>query len=159
MEHTGIAFGPPWYRALKCGLFIFGIPAVMSFIALTLWPKPVPPWAFLVCPSGSLAIWFAGIVAWAEHGVPSLDQRIEFFANQSCPTCYSLIGRESAMKAHKDFSDRCDAARRTNPQARINFVRYWHLTCPKCGSELELHYVSLTIKIKAEQAGTGQPAT
>lgn len=150
MERTATVSSPRGRSALKCRLFFYVVPAVIPIVGMFVWPRPVPVWAVMECSVASIALWYAGIFAWSRLEVPKVEKLIEFFGNQTCPSCGLGIGYEAATKAQQEFSDQCDFARRSNPQARINFVRFWRHSCNQCGSELELCYESLTVQLKAE---------
>jgi hypothetical protein len=160
MDHTGTAFGPPWFGALKCALFLFGIPILLTFVAIAIWPNPEPKWAFPVSMFASVGIWFGMLFTWISLRTPSLRQRIDFFANQNCPVCGQLIGREASAKAQQVYSEACSAARRSIPGARINFARYWTHICTGCKTKLQLRFEDLTVSTKAEQGmgGNGDSA-
>ena len=150
-----MAFGPAWYGALKCSLFLFGVPVMISVVTLNLLPPPGSFLTYVGVVVGSIALWGFAILLWLTQQVPSQRWVVATFANTKCPDCGITLGTETVEAARKRFEEKCGEARRNHPGAKINFIRFWSLECPGCGTDLHLHWETFTVTTNLVAQDTG----
>jgi heterodisulfide reductase subunit C len=78
---------------------------------------------------------------WLHFSVDrTLGQQLEALGQSACPLCGACYGSAAAERAREEYLTRCHTARREHPDLKINFARFWEVSCPQCGAKARFHY-------------------
>lgn len=68
-----------------------------------------------------------------------IHRSIQRLAEQSCPSCGGVYGRDVAVRARKEYLKECERERVASPEYRIHFAYAWSVQCPECAALGEYH--------------------